>query len=52
MAHDSSFGVRGTRALLKKIEQVDKMDEEDKKAIERIIDFALFQYSVKKLQAA
>lgn len=38
--------------LLKKIEQVDKMEDEDKKAIERIIDFALLKYSVKKLQAA
>ena len=38
--------------LLRKIEQVDQMDEEDKKVIERVIDFALLKYSVKKLQAA
>lgn len=34
--------------MFKKIEQVAKMEEEDKKAIERLIDFALFKYSVKK----
>ena len=36
--------------LIRQIEQVDRMEEEDKKAIEKIVDFALFQYSVKKLQ--
>jgi len=35
--------------LLRKIEKVDQMDEEDRKVIESVMDFALLKYSVKRL---
>ena len=34
--------------LIKKIGQFDQLEEEDKKAIERLLDLALFKHSVKK----